>query len=149
MGSDGGVPKRRGTDPPSGRPQYQVLIRVRTLPTEGGVRYRSGWPHPSPASVPQERYGDEETRRVVAAWRRMETGSVHSETVGTHPLQVQRSSFFIEGIPCPLPAGLGLGSPSWDPLGPNRSAPLVRFWPGGGAIATPPPRDVLAIPRRH
>ena len=27
---------------------------------------------------------------------------------------------------------LGLGSPSWDPLGPNRFTPLVKFWPGGG-----------------
>ena len=26
-----------------------------------------------------------------------------------------------------------LGSPSWDPLGPNRVTPLVRFWLGGGA----------------
>mmetsp|Transcript_62515 Transcript_62515/g.111384 ORF Transcript_62515/g.111384 Transcript_62515/m.111384 type:complete len:574 (-) Transcript_62515:749-2470(-) len=54
--------------------------------------------------VMKERYGDEETKRVVAAWRRMETGFVHSETVGTHPLQVQRSSFFIEGLSAnPLP----------------------------------------------
>ena len=34
---------------------------------------------------------------------------------------------------------VGLGSPSWDPSGPNRFTPLVRFWTGGGANADPPP----------
>ena len=28
-----------------------------------------------------------------------------------------------------------LGSPSWDPLGPNRFTRLFRLWPGGGARA--------------
>ena len=26
--------------------------------------------------------------------------------------------------------GVGVGSPSWDPLGPNQFTPLVGFWPG-------------------
>ena len=36
-------------------------------------------------------------------------------------------------------AGLGLGSPSWDLLGPNRFTPLVRFWPGEVRLFNNPP----------
>eukprot|EP00670_Eutreptiella_braarudii_P027369 CAMPEP_0174384388 /NCGR_PEP_ID=MMETSP0811_2-20130205/125885_1 /TAXON_ID=73025 ORGANISM="Eutreptiella gymnastica-like, Strain CCMP1594" /NCGR_SAMPLE_ID=MMETSP0811_2 /ASSEMBLY_ACC=CAM_ASM_000667 /LENGTH=296 /DNA_ID=CAMNT_0015538323 /DNA_START=95 /DNA_END=982 /DNA_ORIENTATION=- len=45
-----------------------------------------------------KQFGAEETERVVKAWRRMDTGVVHSETTGNHPLMVQRSSFHIEGL---------------------------------------------------
>ena len=35
-------------------------------------------------------------------------------------------------------SALALGSPSWDPLGPNRFTTSVRFWPGGGPMFNPP-----------
>ena len=41
----------------------------------------------------------------------------------------------------------GLGSPSWDPLGPNRFTPSVRFWPGGEVrCLTPPPIEHVFWP---
>lgn len=48
--------------------------------------------------VMKERYGDEETTRVVDSWRRMEAGVTHSETLGAHPLMIQKASFYVEGL---------------------------------------------------
>ena len=74
-------------------------------------------------------------------------GSVH--TVSPAVLLDRYRSFLYQpsgaqsgyiGVPAPRPTGgcgthgciwLGLRSPSWDPLGPNRFTPSDRFWPGG------------------
>lgn len=46
----------------------------------------------------KERFGDEETQRIVDAWLRMDSGAVYEEALGSHPLMVQKSHFYVEGL---------------------------------------------------
>eukprot|EP00667_Euglena_gracilis_P005144 EG_transcript_5175 len=46
----------------------------------------------------KDRYGDLETKKVVRAWRRMQSGVVHTESHGVHPLMVQRCNLYVDGL---------------------------------------------------